>query len=255
MQNYNISASIVVYNSPEDAYKTVETVLKHTENLDFSLYVIDNASPEKIGEKIKNAFDKPEYIMLSENVGFGKGHNQVLDKIKSKYHFIINPDILINEDTITEMCRFMDSHPECSICCPKVLNPDGSIQYLAKRRPTLSALLARRIHKGPFRKIEEKYLAMEQDHSKSFETEFCTGCFSVLRTDVFRKIKGFDPQYFLYFEDADITMEAKKYGKAYYNPDATVVHLWHRETAKSFKPFILQLRSMFIYMKKWGYKL
>ncbi|MBQ6896427.1 MAG: glycosyltransferase family 2 protein [Oscillospiraceae bacterium] len=255
MQNYNISASIVVYNSPEDAYKTVETVLKHTENLDFSLYVIDNASPEKIGEKIKNAFDKPEYIMLSENVGFGKGHNQVLDKIKSKYHFIINPDILINKDTITEMCRFMDSHPECSICCPKVLNPDGSIQYLAKRRPTLSALLARRIHKGPFRKIEEKYLAMEQDHSKSFETEFCTGCFSVLRTDVFRKIKGFDPQYFLYFEDADITMEAKKYGKAYYNPDATVVHLWHRETAKSFKPFMLQLRSMFIYMKKWGYKL
>ena len=90
---------------------------------------------------------------------------------------------------------------------------------------------------------------------KSFEVEFCTGCFSVLRTDVFKKIKGFDPQYFLYFEDADITMEAKKHGKAYYNADATVVHLWHRETAKSFKPFMLQLRSMFVYMKKWGYKL
>ena len=57
MQNYNISASIVVYNSPEDAHKTVETVLKHTENLDFDLYVIDNASPEKIGESIKKDFE------------------------------------------------------------------------------------------------------------------------------------------------------------------------------------------------------
>lgn len=255
MHNYKISASIVVYNSPEDAHKTVQTVLEHTKDLDFTLYVIDNASPEKIGQMLKADFPQPEYIILTENVGFGRGHNQVLDKIDSKYHFIINPDIEINADTIKNMCRFMDENPSCSISCPKVMNPDGSIQYLAKRRPTLSALLARRIHKGPFRKIEEKYLAMEQDHSKSFEAEFCTGCFSVLRTDVFRKINGFDPQYFLYFEDADITMEARKHGKAFYNPDATVVHMWHRETAKSFRPFMLQLRSMFIYMKKWGYKL
>jgi GT2 family glycosyltransferase len=179
----------------------------------------------------------------------------VLDKISSKYHFIINPDILINENTIKNLCDFMDAHPDCAICCPKVLNPDGTVQYLAKRRPTLSALLARRIHKGPFKKIEDRYLAMELDHSKPFEAEFCTGCFSVIRTDVFKKIKGFDETYFLYFVDADITMEAKKHGKAYYTPDATVVHMWHRETAKSFKPFMLQLKSMFIYMKKWGYKL
>lgn len=255
MQNYNISASIVVYNSPEDAFKTVETVLCNTKDIDFDLYVIDNNSPEKIGEKLKAQFPQPNYILLDENLGFGKGHNQVLDKITSKYHFIINPDIVINENTIKALCDFMDSHPDCAICCPKVLNPDGSIQYIAKRRPTLSALLARRIHKGPFKKIEEKYLAKEMDHNQSFEVEFCTGCFSVLRTDVFKKIKGFDPQYFLYFEDADITMEAKKHGRAYYTPDATVVHMWHRETAKSFKPFMLQLRSMFIYMKKWGYKI
>lgn len=255
MQNYNISASIVVYNSPEDAFKTVETVLQHTSDLNFNLYIIDNNSADKIGEKLKEKFSKPEYILLNENLGFGKGHNKVLDKINSKYHFVINPDILINQDTITRMCRFMDEHPEVSICCPKVLHPDGSIQYIAKRRPTLSALLARRLHKGPFKKIEDRYLAKEKNHDESFEVDFCTGCFFVIRTEVFKNIKGFDPQYFLYFEDADITMEAKKHGKAYYNPAATVIHFWHRETAKSFKPFMLQLKSMFIYMKKWGYKL
>ena len=255
MDNYNISASIVVYNSPEDAFKTVETVLEHTKDLDFDLYIIDNNSADKIGEGMQKKFSKPQYIVLDENIGFGKGHNKVLDKINSKYHFVINPDILINGETISEMCRFMDENPEVSICCPKVLHPDGSIQYIAKRRPTLSALVARRVHKGPFKKIEDRYLAMDKNHDQSFEVEFCTGCFFVIRTEVFKDIKGFDPQYFLYFEDADITMEAKKYGKAYYNPKATVIHFWHRETAKSFKPFMLQLKSMFIYMKKWGYKL
>lgn len=255
MENYKISASVVVYNSPEDACKTVETVLKQTEKLDFKLFVIDNNSADKIGEGLKEKFPQAEYILLQENIGFGRGHNKVLDKIQSKYHFIINPDILINETTIENMCRFMDTHPDCSIACPKVLNPDGSVQYLAKRRPTLSALLSRRISVGPLKKIEDRYLAKDMDHSQNFETEFCTGCFFVIRTDVFKNIGGFDPQYFLYFEDADITMEAKKHGKAYYTADATVVHLWHRETAKRLKPFMLQLKSMFIYMKKWGYKL
>lgn len=255
MQNYNISGSIVVYNSPDDAFKTIETVLKYTNDIDFDLYVIDNNSADKIGYNLKEKFSKPKYILLDENIGFGKAHNKVLDKINSKYHFVINPDILINQDTIKNMCEFMDNNPNVSICCPKVLHPDGSLQYIAKRRPTLMALISRRIHRGPFKKIEDKYLAKDMDQNKVFETEFCTGCFFVIRTEVFKKINGFDPKYFLYFEDADITMEAKKYGKAYYNPNATVIHFWHRETAKSFKPFMLQLKSMFIYMKKWGYKL
>ncbi len=233
MDKYNISASIVVYNSPEDAFKTVETVLEHTKNMDFDLYIIDNNSVDKIGENLREKFPAPNYILLEENLGFGKGHNKVLDKINSKYHFVINPDILINKDTISEMCRFMDENPDVSICCPKVLHPDGQIQYIAKNRPTLSALLARRVHKGPFKKIEDKYLAKDRNQDESFEVDFCTGCFFVIRTEVFKNIKGFDPQYFLYFEDADITMEAKKYGKAYYNPAATVIHFWTGKQQKA----------------------
>lgn len=255
MHNYDISASIVVYNSPDDAYRTVKAVLENTVGLNFHLFVVDNASRDKIADKISKDYPQAEYVILDENIGFGKGHNTVLNKIKSKYHFIINPDIIINKDTIRNMCRFMDENPDVSICCPKVMNPDGSIQYIAKRRPTLSTLLARRFHVGFLKGVEDKYLAKEMDQDLPFEVEFCTGCFFVIRTEVFKKIKGFDPQYFLYFEDADITMEAKKYGKAFYCPYASVVHLWHRETAKSLKPFMMQLNSMFIYFKKWGYKL
>ena len=253
MTDYKLSGSIVVYNKPDDAHKTVESVLKHTgEN--FSLYVVDNASPEKINEKLKPHFDV-NYIDLEENVGFGRGHNQVLDKIDSKYHFIINPDILLNQDTIDTLCRFMDEHPDVAIACPKVLHPDGTLQYIAKRRPTLMALVARRIRLPFLKGVEDRYLAKEADQDTDFEIDFCTGCFMVIRTDVFREIGGFDQDYFLYFEDADITMKAKQKGRAWYVPDATVVHFWHRETATSKRMFLLQLKSMFIYFKKWGFRL
>ncbi|MBQ3009410.1 MAG: glycosyltransferase, partial [Oscillospiraceae bacterium] len=184
-----------------------------------------------------------------------RGHNQVLDKIDSKYHFIINPDIIINENTIEKMCRFMDANPDVSIACPKVLHPDGSIQYIAKRKPSLMALVARRIHLPFLKKTEDRYLAKEMDQDKDFEVDFCTGCFFVIRTEIFREIGGFDEDYFLYFEDADITMKAKQKGKAWYVPYADVIHMWHRETAQSKRMFLLQLKSMFIYFKKWGFRL
>lgn len=253
MNNYKLSGSIVVYNKPDDAYKTVESVLAHTDE-NFSLYIIDNNSPEKISTMLKQHFDA-NYIDLAENVGFGRGHNQVLDVVDSKYHFIINPDILLNETTISSLCAFMDAHPDVVIACPKVLHPDGTVQYIAKRKPSLMALVSRRIRLPFLKGIEDKYLAKEMDQDTDFEVEFCTGCFTVIRTDVFKEISGFDEDYFLYFEDADITMRAKQKGKAWYVPSSTVVHFWHRETASSGSRFMTQLKSMFIYFKKWGFKL
>lgn len=255
MEKYNISASIVVYNSPDDVYKTVESILANTKGQDFSLFIIDNASKDGIARELKKSFTQPKYIELQENVGFGKGHNAVLESLNSKYHFVINPDILIDRNTIKALCDFMDENPTIAICCPKVLHSDGTVQYIAKRRPTLLSLVARRIHFGFLKNIEDNYLAMDKDQDTVFEVDFCTGCFFVIRTEIFKKLDGFDPKYFLYFEDADITMEAKKYGKAFYCPKAQVTHFWHRETAKSFKPFMQQLKSMFIYFNKWGFKL
>ena len=98
MKNYNISGSIVVYNKPEDAVKTVESVIANTGD-NFSLYVIDNNSRDKINDILRGRFNR-NYIDLKENIGFGKAHNKVLPLVNSKYHFVINPDILINKDTI-----------------------------------------------------------------------------------------------------------------------------------------------------------
>ncbi len=253
MQDFKISGSVVVYNKSEDAYKTVKSL---SENIDkeFDLYIIDNNSKEEIAKNLQKEFNGFKYIQLLENIGFGKAHNQVLDKIDSKYHFIINPDIIINENTIKSLCDFMQANEDVAICCPKTLNPDGSIQYIAKNRPTLLSLVSRRLPFKFLKKVEDDYLMKDKNQDDILEVDFCTGCFFVIRTDVFKKIGGFDKDYFLYFEDADITMKAKKYGRAMYYPKASVVHFWHRETKSSIKQYFIQVKSMMIYFKKWGFK-
>ena len=258
MADYLVSGSVVVYNKPEDARLTVKSIVENTDD-GFRLFVIDNASADRIGPSIRSEFGdvggKVEYIDLDENIGFGKGHNQVLGKTGSKYHFVINPDILINRDTISNMCAFMDSHPEVAIACPKVLNPDGSLQYIAKRRPGFLSLVYRRMPGNLLKGIEDRYLMKEMDQDSEFPVEFCTGCFFVIRSEIFEKMGGFDRDYFLYFEDRDITMKAKQYGEAYYVPSATVIHFWHRETANNSRRFMQQVKSMMIYFRKWGFRL
>ncbi len=254
MQNYKISASVVVYNKIDDVYKTLKSINDYTED-NFNLYVIDNNSKEKIANEMEKEFKRFNYIKLEENIGFGKAHNKVLEEIDSDYHFVINPDILINENTIKSMCDFMNENNDVVISCPKVLNQDNSIQYIAKNRPTLLSLISRRIPLKFLKKIEDEYLMKDKNQEDILEVDFCTGCFFVIRTEVLKKIKGFDKDYFLYFEDADITMKAKKYGKAIYYPKASVIHFWHRETKSSIKQFLIQLKSMMIYFKKWGFKL
>ena len=105
------------------------------------------------------------------------------------------------------------------------------------------------------KKTEEHYLMLDEDLTVPREIEFCTGCFFVVRTEVFRRMQGFDEGYFMYVEDADITRKAQSYGKVYFTPCTHVYHAWHRSPNKSLKPFVRQISSMLRYWRKWGFRL
>ena len=116
-----ISASIVSYGGYEEVVQAAASILRYTSQ-PVDLYIIDNASPDGTGKKLERTrFEKPvTVICLSENVGFGKGHNTVLPRLKSKYHFVLNPDILVEEDTLTGMCAWMDEHPDVVMATPQL---------------------------------------------------------------------------------------------------------------------------------------
>ncbi len=251
-----VSASIVVYGGAPDAVAAAKSLLAHT-SLPLEVYLVDNASPDGALAKMRAAGlpENVHILPLGENRGYGAGHNAVLPLVCSKYHAVVNPDVLLSSDAIAAMAAYMDAHPDVAITTPRLLNTDGTEQHIAKRRPALLALVARQTGFPFLEKYNRHYLMLDEDLTKPTDVEFCSGSFFLMRTDVFKDIGGFDEGYFMYVEDADITQKALQKGRAVFLPGAAVTHAWRRAAHRDRRHFWWQVKSMARYFRKWGFRL
>jgi len=246
-----ISASIVLYKEAlETLQKTINCFLETP--LQKHLFLVDN-SPTDI---LKKEFNHPEitYIFMGENVGFGKGHNQVIAKIKtqSACHLILNPDVVFQSQVIPNLMQKMENDEALSMISPKVVYPNGDLQYTCRRHPTILGMLFRRA--GVFKSVVQKREYRNLDLSKSFYPDFIHGCFLLFKTADFIEVNGFDPRYFLYMEDADICRKIDEINKLkIYYPAETVLHIHRKGSAKKAKLFYHHLVSAYKYFKKWGF--
>lgn len=256
MPRTRASACIVVYGGGEEAARAARSLAQHTRGVELSLTLVDNASPDGSGAWLErqDLGGRTRVVRLPENIGFGSGHNTVLPGLDSRYHFVVNPDITLDGDAVSALCDWMDAHPDVVMATPRLLFPDGAEQYTAKRAPSFLALLSRQLPLPLLKKTEEHYLMRDEDLSRPREIEFCSGCFFVVRTEIFQKMGGFDEGYFMYVEDADITRKALRLGKVMYVPQVHVYHAWHRDTRKKWKNFWMQIASMLRYWRKWGFR-
>ncbi len=245
-----VSACIVTYNNAGEVENTIASLLEHTQGADLHLFVVDNASTDGTPERIAARF--PQITLLTgPNNGFGAGHNRVLGLLASECHFIINPDITIQSDVLTQMTLYLRAHPDVGLVSPHVCFPDGTTQVLGKRLPTIRAILSRNLPGHPFAKQAALYEMRDVDLSKPTPIQFATGCFMGIRTCLFEQIGGFDERYFLYFEDADLTREVNQISSAVYLPDVVVTHAWHRAHRRSLQALWRTCRSMCQYFHKW----
>ena len=252
-----ISACIVAYCDYDEVCAAVRSVLANTPGDDFALYVVDNASPDGCGPRLAQTdFGdvRVQVICLPKNLGFGKGHNSIMDRLTSDVHFILNPDIQLTADTLSDLADWMAQHPGVVMARPALTFPDGRPQRLPLRRCSVRAMVYRQLPCLKFwAKYNERYLMADKDLTKPTEIEFCTGSFSAVDTAVFKAVGGFDEDYFMYVEDADLTQKMRTRGKAYLVPQYTAIHAWHRAAHRSLKPFLWQLRSLLRYFSKWGF--
>ena len=248
-----VSACIVTYNNQDKVCDAIRSILSHTKGVNLELYIYDNASEDHTVERIQDEFQQVWLIRSKKNRGFGGGHNRVIPKLNSKYHFIINPDILLQDDVITQMVEYLEAHPDVHLAVPKFLNQDGTEQFTPKRTPKLKYMIGGRFEKfgGVFKRWRDEYTMKDTVITQPIDVGFCGGCFMAIRTDTFRQIGGFDTRYFLYNEDADLTRSVKAIGRTVYVPDISVVHLWERAYMKEKKYFWIQLQSMVKYFWKW----
>lgn len=247
-----VSGCIVTYNNRDVIYECIDSILEYTTDVDFSLYVVDNGSTDGTLDIIRNNFKQVKLICNAENMGFGHGHNKVLTDIDSEYHAVINPDITLNMDTISLLCGYLKDNPDTAVVTPKILNEDGTQQFLPKYCPSIRHVIISKFK--PFRYLRKEYTRENELLEEPTEIEFCTGCFFVVKTSVFKKLGGFDKRFFMYCEDADLSRRIQKEGKIVFYPMVTATHKWKRDNTGNVKGIFRFLSSLFKYFMKWGVK-
>ena len=249
--NKTVTGCIVTYNNMKTIDNAVRSLLDNTA-CSFRLYAVDNGSTDGTVQYIKDNFPQVTVLETGNNKGFGAGHNYILNRLDSDYHAIINPDIIIRDDVISKMVEYLEEHSEIGMLSPEIRFPDGRLQILGKKNPKPKYLVASRLRRGAPGKILSEYAMLDKDLSVPQEIQNATGCFMFIRTDLFKKLGGFDERYFMYFEDCDLTRKVNEVSKVVYYPGATVFHEWGRESKKNFKLKIVQIKSMVKYYSKWG---
>ena len=150
-----LSACIVVYNGCDEALRAAQTVLQYTRRHPLTLYLVDNASPDGSGARLEAAVrsgalstlpgQRVEVRCRKENGGFGTGHNTILPELTSDYHFILNPDIQLTADTLSDLADWMAAHPDAVMARPGLCFPDGRTQHLPLRRCALRPMVYRQL--------------------------------------------------------------------------------------------------------------
>lgn len=255
----SILISIVTYNS-RHIFKVLDQLKSEFEdNKQFRFVIFDNNSTVEYKEKLKTYIPFVEVNFYSENKGFGFGHNYNLLEATEDYFLVLNPDVLLKKPDLLNMIEVMESSDKIGLSVPRVLNSDGSPQYLIRNRVSVFDYALRFIPFKFVKKLFDKRLSRYEcrdlplDHN--IPVRIGSGCFMLVRNQAYKAVNGFDDRYFMYFEDYDLCLELeKKKYQVMYCPTSTIIHFYEKEAHKSRKLFNIFMQSMYKFFNKWGWK-
>ena len=249
-----ITASIVLYNTkPEMVKRVIESYNPSDSRL---LYIIDN-SEQQTDEYLN--IDNILYVPNEKNLGYGSAHNIGIEraiKADSDYHIVLNPDISFEPEIIDELIAYASEHVDVVYMLPKVLYPDGELQYLCKLLPTPFDLFFRRFlpQVGVIKKWNDRYTLKQFGYDRIINPPCLSGCFMFMRTSTLRDNDlRFDERFFMYCEDFDLIRRLHRVGKTIFYPYVTIFHNHAKGSYKSKKMLRLHVKSACLYFNKYGW--
>jgi hypothetical protein len=252
----DLSVIIITYNSREDIIKCLQSLEKFCTGVALETMVFDNASTDGTPDFVANNFSKVCLIRHPKNVGFGRANNLAVAQSRGRYVLLLNPDTWVDDDLAAALVRFLDAHPEAEACAPRVLTPEGSVQYSSVcALPTLALLLYEQI--GLSRLFPRSprfghYRMTCWEHDDIREVEHATAACLAIRREAYEAIEGFDEDFFMYIEDVDFSCRLNKRGKKiFYLPSAQVFHAGGQSGGQvPIKNFLELYRSFYLYFRK-----
>jgi GT2 family glycosyltransferase len=251
----DVNVSIVLYNTPiSDIEKCLTSLASELVVNDITL--IDNSFIPCFTLKNSNEI-KIKYIHNPSNPGYGAAHNiALLESIsgRSRLHLVMNADTYFSPGELTKMSRYMLANPKIGLLCPKVLFPDGRIQWLCKRVPTPFDLAVRALLPTNLRSKHNNWFELRASrYNHTMFVPYASGCFMLLSCDALRDVGVFDERFFMYPEDIDLSRRmAERYLNVFF-PSATVYHRYGGESKKSMKMFLIHVKEIIKYFNKWGW--
>lgn len=252
----DITASVVLYNTPEWQLSRLLGCIARS-SVPVQTYLIDN-SPAPADFACMH-WPGVFYRRAGRNAGYGAGHNIALRQVlnKARFHFVLNPDIYFEREELEKMLGFMRSDPSIGQLMPRVVYPDGRLQYLCKLVPGPADLFLRRFAAGPLGKIAERrkhrFELRQTNYDKVMDVPYLSGCFMLFRTSALRRVGLFDERFFMYPEDIDITRRMHAEFRTVFYPGATVVHDHAKESYRNFRALRVHIWNSIRYFNKWGW--
>ena len=223
---------------------------------DYELIVVDNCSTDGTVRYIQRHHPNVKVYVNNRVKGFAANNNFAIQRSKGDYILLLNPDIQVLPDSIDNLIRFMEEHPDVGLVGPKLLNPDFTVQYSSRRFIDGYTLLLRLLNWGsdnPQQTRLVEYLMKKMDRSHSQPVDWLIGAAMIVRRKAILDVGLMDENFFLYIEDQDWCYRMWKAGwKVYYLPEAQMIHVHQRLSVKRlvWKMTYYHAKSLFYFLLK-----
>ena len=250
---FSLAVSIVLFKTHiSEVENLIATCLKQGAA---RIFIVDNSPLSFDTFRDFPASDLIETVRTGANLGYGRGHNLAIKRSleRFQYHIICNPDIILAEHVFSTLVEYMDMHLDVGLCMPRLIGQDGHEQYCCRRSPVLWDYLSQIFFPNSWGLKRRHFLEMRDcDYARTMEVECLSGCFMMFRSSVLRELRGFDDRFFMYFEDFDLSMRARRVARNMFLPDTYVIHERRSAHRRSWRLRIAFACSAIRYFSKWG---
>lgn len=235
----SIFVIIANWNGKADTIECLKSLEKATAGKGVATLVVDNGSTDGSAEEISKSFPNIITLENKRNLGFTGGNNVGINyalKQNGNYILLLNNDTIVSEDFLAELLKVADSDPQIGIVVPKIYFAPGfefhKDKYLDSARGKViwyaGGIMDWKNIIGSHRGVDS---VDQGQYSRLEETELATGCCMLIKKEVFREVGLLDKNFYLYYEDADFSLKAKKAGfKIFFVPQAVI---WHKNAGSA----------------------
>ena len=225
----DLSVVTVNYRSLDHLLECLASIPGAAPGLTFETVVVDNERGSGVRAALAERFPATRVVESAENVGYARGVNRGILETTGELVLVLNPDCELRPGALRTLAEYLRAHLKAAVAGPKILNPDGTLEYSARSFPThltflfnRYSLLTRLFPNNPF---SRRYLLTDWDHTSVRAVDWLSGACLLVRRSAIEKVGPMDEAFFMFNEDVDWCRRMKVAGfDVVYVPDAVIVH-------------------------------